>query len=301
MSNKNVNWSDVPVFLAVAHEGSSLKAARALGMPQPTVSRRIEALEHALDLTLFTRTTRGFRLTSEGRALLGKAEDFAAAGDAFFSAARGVVARLDRVIRIAATEAMFNADFAAMLEEYVADHPGIRFEFVPSDHYVDMVGGEADVAIRLAPEIKEPTLVARKLGLAHIDLYASPSYSASHGLPTQETDLAAHRIVVFDGPNTPRRVNDWIFDRVGKDQIHMRCADLKSVETAVRMGVGVGPLPVGLLGTSAGLQRTGLIPASVASTVWLVTNPEAHQREEVRAFNAYLGPRFAGYLKRVAQ
>ena len=128
-------------------------------------------------------------------------------------------------------------------------------------------------------------MVARKLGLAQIDLYASPGYSASHGLPTQESELAAHRIVVFDGPNTPRRVNDWIFDRVDKDQIHMRCADLKSVETAVRMGVGVGPLPVGLLGTSDGLQRTGLIPASVASTVWLVTNPEAHQREEVRAFN----------------
>ena len=64
------NWNDARVFLAVAEEGSTLAAASVIGMNQTTVARRIEALENALKLELFERDNRGFRLTSQGLALL---------------------------------------------------------------------------------------------------------------------------------------------------------------------------------------------------------------------------------------
>jgi DNA-binding transcriptional LysR family regulator len=67
-------WSDLRIFLSVAREGSTLAASRLLNMNQTTVSRRIEALEHALDVALFTRSTRGFALTPQGQALMGRIE-----------------------------------------------------------------------------------------------------------------------------------------------------------------------------------------------------------------------------------
>ncbi len=67
-------WSDLRIFLAVAREGSTLAASRVLTMNQTTVSRRIEALEHALGLGLFTRTTRGFAQTPQGQALMARME-----------------------------------------------------------------------------------------------------------------------------------------------------------------------------------------------------------------------------------
>jgi len=67
-------WSDLRIFLAVAREGSTLAASRLLNLNQTTVSRRIEALEHALGLALFTRTTRGFAPTPQGHALMTRIE-----------------------------------------------------------------------------------------------------------------------------------------------------------------------------------------------------------------------------------
>ena len=73
------DWSDVRVFLAVVRAGSTLAASKGLGMAQPTVARRIEALEHALGLVLFERDTRGFQPTAEAQALIEAAHSVEAA------------------------------------------------------------------------------------------------------------------------------------------------------------------------------------------------------------------------------
>ena len=68
------NWADVRVFLAVMRTGSTLAASKVLDMSQPTVARRIDALEHSFRLTLFERDTRGFRATQDAQRLLPHAE-----------------------------------------------------------------------------------------------------------------------------------------------------------------------------------------------------------------------------------
>ncbi|NNF92227.1 MAG: LysR family transcriptional regulator, partial [Boseongicola sp.] len=74
MKSEFRNWSDIRVFLAVIREGSTLAASRKLGVAQPTVARRIDALEHETGLILFERDTRGFKPTREARSLIPLAE-----------------------------------------------------------------------------------------------------------------------------------------------------------------------------------------------------------------------------------
>src|ERR1700691_5132930 len=69
-----MEWSDLRVFLAVAREGTLGAAARRLGQSQPTMGRRLRALEQAVGYTLFQRTGDGFILTDEGSAVLSHAE-----------------------------------------------------------------------------------------------------------------------------------------------------------------------------------------------------------------------------------
>src|SRR6267154_2289616 len=69
-----MEWSDLRIFLAIAREGTLGAAARKLGQSQPTMGRRLRALERAVGQTLFQRTGEGFVLTDEGAAVLSHAE-----------------------------------------------------------------------------------------------------------------------------------------------------------------------------------------------------------------------------------
>ena len=84
------NWSDIRVFLAVLKAGSTLAASRELGMAQPTVARRIDALEHALGVTLFERDTRGFHPTLAADQLVAFAETIDTSVTAFTNKARNL-------------------------------------------------------------------------------------------------------------------------------------------------------------------------------------------------------------------
>lgn len=68
-----LEWNDLPIFLAIAREGTLGAAARRLKQSQPTMGRRLRTLEEAVGVTLFQRTSDGFVLTDEGEAMLAHA------------------------------------------------------------------------------------------------------------------------------------------------------------------------------------------------------------------------------------
>ena len=74
MQSRFRDWGDVRIFLAVVREGSTLAAARVLGINQTTVARRLDVLEQAVGLKLFEKTTRGSVPTDAANALLANAE-----------------------------------------------------------------------------------------------------------------------------------------------------------------------------------------------------------------------------------
>jgi DNA-binding transcriptional LysR family regulator len=118
MKSQFRNWSDVRTFLAVVRQGSTLAASRKLGIAQPTVARRIEALEHELGLTLFERDTRGFRPTESARALLPLAEALEVAASAFAAKTRDLTR--PRPIRITAASPNFSLRVMQILSEFTA-------------------------------------------------------------------------------------------------------------------------------------------------------------------------------------
>ncbi len=298
MKSVFANLSDVRVFLAVLRTGSSLAASKTLGMAQPTVARRIEVLEHTLGLVLFERNTQGFHPTKDALALASSAEAVEAAAEALDSTAARLAASQSRTIRITAVTDAFNPHLSAMLEGFVDSYGSASFELIPSDAALDISAGDVDIAIRWTnKEIDDPSLICRKLATITHSLFASKSYAAKSELPHLETEMGGHKYLVFAGNQRLGSINDWLLERIDPDQIAMTCQDIKSMETAVQMGAGIGTLPTRFMKSDDTLVHCIELPEDLGSNVWLLVNPSAYRRPEVKAFTAYFAPRYSAHLR----
>lgn len=287
-----MDWSDVRVFLAVCREGSTLAASRTLGMSQPTVARRIEALEHQLGLTLFERDTRGFRPTQAACELLPRAERMEASATEMAEAAVQARKSSSRPIRITAPRRNFSPLFSAILAEFSLEHPDVRFDLISSYKVLDLVAGEADVAIRITTRVTDERLICTKLTDVKSTIFASRGYAERRGLPSGPEEFAGHSFVVFDPLPATITLGRWLLDRISPDQIVARSGDVESVAASIEAGLGLGPLSVAFALDYPSLVRCFDPPEGTDVHSWLLISPDAYRRPEVRAFAAFFAPRF---------
>jgi DNA-binding transcriptional LysR family regulator len=172
----NVEPNDLLLFARVVDEGSFTRAAARLGLPKSTVSRRVAALEMQLGERLLLRTTRKLTVTDFGLAVLEHArhvvDDVAAAAalaqNRQQSPAAGSASRCRRhgQHRARSTAAAF-----------VLRYPAIVLEVDLSARFVDLIGENFDVAIRMGDLRDDASLAARRIAIFTGSLYASPDVS----------------------------------------------------------------------------------------------------------------------------
>lgn len=286
------DWSDVRVFLAVVRAGSTLAASKALGLAQPTVARRIDALEHALGLVLFERDTRGFHPTPEALALVATAQAMEHAARDFADNAERLIAGRTRTIRLTAFKDAFNGRMPTVLEEFLSHYSDVKFEFIPSDELVDIGAGEADVAVRVARHIDDPSLICRKIREISISLFASKGYAAKHPLPSSESEFGGHTFIARGGRHSSQVFNTWLLARIDPEQIVMASEQLSAIEAATLMGAGIAALPTPFGENNDKVINCLTLPPENSIQVWLLVNPVAYRRPEVKAFTAFFVPRY---------
>lgn len=296
MNSRFTNWSDIRVFLAVLRTGSTLAASKSLGMAQPTVARRIEALEHTLGLTLFDRDTRGARATKAALKLQTSAEAIEMNANALAETAKTLTSAAGKAIRVTGVPEVFSENFAAILSDFSDENPDINFDFLATPDTLDMAKGEADVAIRYVSEISEPDLICRKISQADVTLYASDTYVKKHGIPANPDDFSGHKFILMSGGMSKLRT--YIMDRTTPDQLVMECDTYQGVVAAVLSGFGIGPIGVGLASETPNLHVCLEPQDEFSVTTWLITSPQAHKRPEVRTFTSFFAPRYAAMLKK---
>ena len=196
-----LDLNDVAIFVQVVRCGSFAEAARRLGVPPNTLSRRVQQLEAQLGTRLMQRSTRHLTLTSAGQVFLercsGAVEGRMDAGEEL----QAVNQEPSGLVRVAAPADFF--DFFAMewLTEFLAAHPKVRVDFVLSDGRADLIADRIDVALR-GGILEDSSLFARKvLDAGNDGLVASPAYVARQGVPDTLQDLAGHDCLVFGHPS----------------------------------------------------------------------------------------------------
>ena len=278
------DWDDLKHLLAVARHGSTLAAGRALGVDQSTVQRRLAELERRIGQALVRRQPNGYRLTEFGMALLPHAERIEQAVIAFEQHIATATADVAGVIRVTCPEPIvFRITQSTLLERFRALHPALQVQFVMSDKYVDLLKGEADVALR-SGDTDDGELVGRKIGDSIWAIYASQAYIERHGRPQRLEDLAQHALVGFDETMAKHRIAAWLHRVAPNATVAARSNSVLGLVYSAKAGIGVAPLPIALGDAEPDLVRV-IEPVAELSRIWRVlTTPELRRTPRVSAF-----------------
>ncbi len=182
-------------FVAVADAGSFSIAAMRIGLTQSTVSKQIAALETHLSVRLFQRSTRSIALTDEGAAFYEAAMRALAAIDEA-EAVIGPKGDVQGLLRVTMPLTLAESRLIAIIAAFLARHPRLQIDMLLSDHALNLVGDNIDVAIRVG-RLVDSGLVSRKIGLARRVVVASPAYLARAGRPVVPADLQTHNCLQY--------------------------------------------------------------------------------------------------------
>ena len=239
-----LDLNEVRMFVQVVRARSFAEAARRLGVPPNTLSRRVRRLEAGLDTRLMQRSTRKLTLTAAGSAFF---ERCAPAVDGVLDAGKNLAGGsqiASGTVRIAAP-----ADFLDFFEiewvvQFLDQHPKVRLDFVLNDARADLIGEAIDVAFR-GGSASDPQIVFRRLMTQSIQLVASPAYLKTHGKPATLQELDRHECLTASGQPGPVT---WILQGPdGREEVKVggrfRASSARVLVMSCLAGLGVALLP----------------------------------------------------------
>lgn len=186
----------ISVFAEVARGRSFSAAAIRMGMAKGNVTRHIKWLEDLMGAQLLTRTTKSVSLTQAGLCLLEGGQDLLRRFDEVETAVRSAVMAPKGLIRIGTPPSFGAAHLVPLLTSFSARHPDIEFAMHLDDGGLDIGQEGLDLSLRIAPSLKDTSLVAQKLGSVPQLLVASSSYLSRKGKPKTLADLEQHDCLV---------------------------------------------------------------------------------------------------------
>jgi DNA-binding transcriptional LysR family regulator len=287
-----LDWDDIRYFLAVARDGSLSAAAHTLGVTQPTVGRRITALQRRLGAKLFTPTLTGQALSASGRRLLPHAERMEIEGLAAELATSGRDAGLRGRVRVTASEWLIGAVLGPMLRPFVARHPEVELELVADARHLSLTRRDADVAIRPS-RFDQQEVVQREIAVVAFGLYASDAYLAELGTPDFARQCEGHRLVAMCEALTKIPDLEWLPSFTAKASVVVRTNGRESMARMVAAGVGMACLPRFVGDATPQLRLLSAPSPGPERQLWLGCHREVRTIPRVKASIAFLSEGFA--------
>ena len=242
------------LLVAVAEAGSLSAAGRKLGVPLPTVSRKISDLESHLNTRLLIRSTRKLALTDSGAAYVAAARRILDDVSEAERAASGEHAAPRGDLIITTPAVLGPLHVLPVIAEFLTQWPEINVRLVLADRNLHLIDDHIDIAVRIGA-LADSALVATQIGAVRSVVCGSPAYFAAHGVPERPEDLAALTAVTFDALSSPQ---PWIF-RDPKSKRELRAP--------VRSRLSLNTAEAAIDGAAAGLGVTRVLSYQVAQAV----------------------------------
>jgi len=289
--------ADIAVFARVVEAGSMTAAANQLRLTPSAVSKQIARLEDRLGAQLLHRTTRSLRPTEVGIAfharcqrILTDLEEAEAAVTQSHDAPRGR-------LRINVPTVFGEMHITPAIPEFLAAYPQIQVDVSLTDRIVDILGEGYDVVVRIA-DLKDSSLIARRLVHNHRVVVGSPAYFENAPVPTLPDDLRKHNCLIYRdvGP-----LDEWRFEtaegpKIVKVSGNLSTNNAHALRQSALGGLGVGLLPMFLVGED--LKAGRLVPVlkdyvAADTVISAVYPPSRHLSPKVRAFVDFFVNRFS--------
>lgn len=258
-----MDWGDVRVFLAIARAGTLVGAGRTLGLTQPTMGRRLSALETAVGHKLFQRSANGFAPTDEGFAMLAHAERMEEEALAIERQVAGQAQELEGLLRVTSFDWFAARVLTPVLAEFAQRHPSVTVELLTDTRFLNLSRREADLAFRIGP-FDEADVVSRRLMRISYGVFtrkgsAHPAQGGGAGCTLMALDTA------FAG--TPD--DSWLQTMLPQARTVFRSNSRDVQAHMCAQGAGIAVLPLALGETIEGLERVVLGEAPPSREMWI--------------------------------
>jgi DNA-binding transcriptional LysR family regulator len=236
-------WSDIRLFMVIVEVGSFGKAAEQVGLTQPTVSRRVEALESQIGKKLFNRTSSGAQLTEAGQALLSHAERMAASADAIEKMSMSTANQARGRVKVRLPDALAACVVVPQMQELLKEHP--KLSIIIDCGIVAVDDSSPDIALQFL-DPSDQDLVRRPVCWCHYSAFGARSYLEEHGTPGTLAEYATHRLIHHTAYYAHReswRTKTQAVDMLIEDEHILVCDSGPLNLQFIEAGVGLGSLP----------------------------------------------------------
>ena len=272
-----MDWSDLRIFLAIAREGTLGAAARKLGQSQPTMGRRLRALEQAVGQTLFQRTGAGFVLTDEGSAVLSHAERIEEEALAFERQLGGQDRQLDGMLRISSSDWFGAHLLTPVLAEFARQQPRVVVELLTDARLYSLPRREADLVFRITP-FDEPEVVSRRLLHIEYGVYLKPGLA-----PPRAGDGSGTPLITMDTGFGGMPDAIWLKRMLPNAHVASRSNNRDIQARMCALGAGVAVLPRLLGDTLPGIERIDLGEPPPGRDTWVGYHRDLKRLARLRA------------------
>jgi len=275
-----LSWDDLRIFQAIAETGSLSAAGRRLGMSQPTVGRRLQALEQDLGARLFDRHPDGYLLSQKGASLLPLVEEMAQAGEAVERSRLQLEESIAGPVRLSTDP--WNCRFISRrLDELMPSLPGIELELVMAYSFANLSRREADLAIRNQRPV-EGRLAARSLPDADYAVFGARQYVERQPDAFTDARYGSCRWIGYDDTLDHLPSARWLAQKTGRPP-HLRYNGAGHFIDGVLGGAGLAILPCFLAAEEPGLVRVSPIVTEMrGDDQWLVVHQDMRDAPRVR-------------------
>lgn len=232
------------LFAKVVDNGGFSAAARDLGQTPSAISRQIGHLEDRLGTRLLNRSTKHVTLTEVGREFYPRCAHIARDVS---DAEALVLSKVDHpqgTLKIAATSAFAKTQMLPLFPKFLKQHPDLKISLELTDRALDLVEDKIDVAIRFTEQLRDVSVVARKLASNKRVFCAAPSYIVEHGVPTVPRQLSEHNCLRL---STIDAFNNWTFKDAEQSVMQSITGNFETTSTdalyrATLAGLGIARL-----------------------------------------------------------
>lgn len=287
-----MDWDKLRVFHLVADAGNFTRAAEALSLSQSAVSRQVRALEKSLSTALFHRHARGLLLTEQGELLLRTTREvfgILAAAEATLADSRE---QPRGPLRVTTTVGFGSMWLTGQIGDFLDNYPDIQVTLLVADAELDLSMREADVAVRVRPQIQSD-LVQRRLFTGTFGVFAVRDYLTRFGSPRGLADLGRHRLIGYgEGFPKPFAEVNWLIDKAREAAPGLEPAfavnNTYGILRAVEAGIGMALLPAFLARQNPSLVRVLHDIEAPQVEAYFVYPEEMRGSQRVVAFRDFL-------------
>lgn len=277
-------WGESQVFLAVAKARSFARAAEALGLSTPTVSRTVKRLQDYVRTPLFVSSATGTQLTPTGEKLALQLAEIDHRFASVFENLRAEASDYEGRVSISVTEGLAGVFVAQHLPELRSKHPRIAVHIRTPINVADLRQNQTDIMVAFQPT-DQADLTCRRLGEIHFVPMTSTSYLDAYGQPKPES---LHRHLFVDTIFYASKSGLWQDWQacVERGRVVAYCDSSLAYGIAVRRGVGIGLLGTYLLSDPS--FKPFDLGVHVRSPIYLVALTERLETKPVRAVYEWL-------------